>query len=201
MKIQIRYDNQITTVDVPEEDFTLMIRTDYEQRLATAKDPASVKPRSPQEIMDERFNRPDYNNWHKHWRHIDDEFRPARLDHKAGYLTRDSDDGGDSDSYTLDDIPDTAAEEARRQEERDRDLRAYIRKRLKPEYAEMLISIHMDGLSASEYAAMNGENPNTVRHRLKRAEKKLKEIFEKCPFCPSPVATEGRDKQKAFPGR
>ena len=34
----------------------------------------------------------------------------------------------------------------------------------------------------AKYAARNGESPNTVRHRLKRAEKKLKEIFEKCPF-------------------
>ena len=60
MKIKIRFENQNMTIDVPEEDFTVMIQLDYEKQLAEANDPASVKRRTPQEIMDERFNKPDY---------------------------------------------------------------------------------------------------------------------------------------------
>ena len=71
MKIRVRYEDQVTTIDVPDEDFTVMVQLDYQERLAGADDPSSVTPRSPQEIMDERFNRPDYNNWRKHWRHTD----------------------------------------------------------------------------------------------------------------------------------
>lgn len=59
MKIRVRYDNQLTDIDVPEEDFTLMIQTDYDQRRAVADDPSTIRPRSPQEIIEERFNRPD----------------------------------------------------------------------------------------------------------------------------------------------
>lgn len=45
MKIKIRYENQNMTIDVPEEDFTVMIQLDYEKQLAEANDPASVKRR------------------------------------------------------------------------------------------------------------------------------------------------------------
>ena len=86
MKIRVRYDNQITCIDVPEEDFTLMIQADYDERRAAEVDPSSIRPRTPQEIFEERFNRPDYNNWHRHWRHTDDNAIPRRLDHKVGYI-------------------------------------------------------------------------------------------------------------------
>ena len=54
MKIRVRYEDQVTTIDVPDEDFTVMVQLDYQERLAGADDPSSVTPRSPQEIMDER---------------------------------------------------------------------------------------------------------------------------------------------------
>ena len=65
MNITICYENHKTTLDVPEEDFALMIRLDYEKRLTEAKDPSVVTPRTPQVIMEERFNKPDFNNWRK----------------------------------------------------------------------------------------------------------------------------------------
>lgn len=86
MKIRIRYDDQITTVDVPEEEFTLMIEVDYEQRLEKAKDPSSVQRRSPQDIIDE-LNKADYNNCHKHNRRWDGEAVPASIYGMAGKST------------------------------------------------------------------------------------------------------------------
>ena len=62
MKIRIRYDNSFQTVEVTEAECEKMIRTDYEERLAAAADPSTVQPRTMQEIMDERFNKPEYNN-------------------------------------------------------------------------------------------------------------------------------------------
>ncbi len=182
MKIRIRYDEHTTTIDVPEEDFAVMVKMDYEDRLAKADDPAYVAPRTPQEIMDERFNRPDYNNWQKHWRHIDDNAIPPRLDHRSGYLTHEPDESREDHHYSMDEFPDLAAEEAREQQERDQELRAYIRKRMKPDYAMMLIAIHMDGLSVTEYAGLIGEERTNVSHRLQRAEKKFQEIFQKRPI-------------------
>ncbi len=53
---------------------------------------------------------------------------------------------------------------------------------MKADYAEMLIAIHLDGCSVNDYAARIGNSANNVSHRLKRAEKKLKEILEKRPI-------------------
>ena len=70
----------------------------------------------------------------------------------------------------------------REQKWEDEEVRAKIRAALKLDYAEMIIAIHLDGMSCIEYAASIGQKPNTVNHRLQRAEKKLREIFEKRPF-------------------
>lgn len=61
MKIRIVYERQVTTLDVPDEECAITIRTDYEMRLAVAEDKESVAPRSMQEIMDEQINRPEVN--------------------------------------------------------------------------------------------------------------------------------------------
>ena len=62
MKIRIRYDDRYQTVEVSEAECESMIRNDYEERRAAAADPSTVQPRTMQEIMDDRFNRPERNN-------------------------------------------------------------------------------------------------------------------------------------------
>lgn len=69
MTIQIRYDSSFQTIEVSEAECEPMIRADYEERLLMAADPSTVQPRTMQEIMDERFNKPEYNNYHKYRRH------------------------------------------------------------------------------------------------------------------------------------
>jgi hypothetical protein len=59
MKIRIQHENKSIYLEVPDEDFTLMIEADYEDRLSSAEDKGTVTRRSPQEIMDERFNKCD----------------------------------------------------------------------------------------------------------------------------------------------
>lgn len=80
MKIRIQHENKSIYLEVPDEDFTLMIETDYEDRLSSAEDKETVTRRSPQEIMDERFNKPEYNNWHKFDRHRGMPKKPFRKD-------------------------------------------------------------------------------------------------------------------------
>jgi len=81
----------------------------------------------------------------------------------------------------MDEFPDLAAMDAQARKEREEELRAWIREKLKPDYAEMLIAIDMDGMSVTDYAKQIGETRTAVSHRLQRAEKKLKEIFKKRP--------------------
>lgn len=182
MNIRIRYETQFTTIDVPEEEFSLMIRLDYEKQLAEAKDPATVRRRTPQEIFDERFNRPDYNNWHTFHRHWDADAVPQAAAGAGRRIAAEPDDDGQRHHFTMDEFPDLASLERQEAAERDEEVRAWIRKKLKPDYAEMLITIHMEGMSVTEYAAITGEKRNTVSHRLQRAEKKFQEIFGKRPI-------------------
>ena len=182
MKIKIRYDNQTTTIDVPEEEFTLMIQLDYEDRCAKAEDPAAILRRTPQEIMDERFNKPDYNNWHRHNRHWDADATPPSVFGGRKHLSSEPEGNGEQHHFTMDEFPDLAAPEKQKAAEQDAEMRAWIRKELKPDYAEMLIAIHMEGMTVTDYAARNGEKRTTVSHRLQRAEKKFEEIFKKRPF-------------------
>ena len=179
MKIRIRYDSHSATIDVPEEDFTVMIRLDYEDRLSRATDPSSIKPRSPQEIMDERFNRPDYNNWHRHWRYTDDRARPRRADGRAGFIPCELENDGGPYHFSMEMFPDTAGAEAQMKETSYRDTCEAIRRAVKPSYAEMVIAIHLNGMKITEYASQIGDKPDNVMHRLRYAEKKLKNLWKK----------------------
>lgn len=58
----------------------------------------------------------------------------------------------------------------------------YLRSILKPDAAEMIIAIVLDGMTVGEYAASIGENANNVSHRYRRAIKKLKKVFSKTSF-------------------
>ncbi len=146
MKIRIQYENQSTTIDVPEEDFTVMIQLDYEKQLAEAGDPASAQRRSPQEIMNERFNKPDYNNWHTHNRHWDADAIPSSIFGGKQHLAAEPEDDGGRHHFDMDEFPDLKAMEKQHNSVRDQELRAWIRKMLKADYAEMLIAIDMDGM-------------------------------------------------------
>ena len=182
MKIRVRYEDQVTTIDIPDEDFTVMVQLDYQDRLAGADDPSSITPRSPQEIMDERFNRPDYNNWRKHWRHTDADPVPTTAGGMCLSSSFDEDSPERAGGFTMDDFPDIAGAAAQANSENYEALCEYLRSVLKPDYAEMIIAIHLDGLSHIEYAALVGDKPNNISHRLQRAEKNLKEILKKRPF-------------------
>ena len=129
-----------------------------------------------QSAFDAQFNRPDYNNRHQ-------------LDRHSGESKAKSEDGVDERdaseplmSEVIDDRVFRKDEIMREQRWEDEEIRARIRAALKSDYAEMIIAIHLDGMSCIEYAASIGQKANTVNHRLQRAEKKLREIFEKRPF-------------------
>lgn len=63
MEITIRDNGNLITLDIPEGDFTEMIKRDQEERATEAGHP--VEPRTAQAIIDE-LNRKDYNGWHQH---------------------------------------------------------------------------------------------------------------------------------------
>lgn len=70
MKIRIRYENTMTTIDVADEELHFMVEQDLKERQEKATNPKKVAERHPQEIIDEVLNRPEYNVWHRETRHV-----------------------------------------------------------------------------------------------------------------------------------
>lgn len=176
MEIQIRYENineskdPITVIiEVPDSDCTLMIETDYEERLANAADGEEVSRRSVQEIMDEEFNKPLYNIWHREHRHRGEILKPYR---------KDDEDVDDTDG--IDTVADYSQETRRNEQWSYDSICSQVREALskRPHWAEAFIAIKMDGMSVNDYAASIGiKDASIVSHWLGRAVKKLAENF------------------------
>ena len=89
MELKIRYDNEYQTVELDAE-----ATEELWISLSLEGDGLSQEERE-EMIRDEwevRFNRPEYNSWHKFGRHIDWFPKCRRMDGKTGYIGRDSDD-------------------------------------------------------------------------------------------------------------
>ena len=195
MKIRVLYEDNIknghpfyTTIEIPDGDYSVMLDTDYEQRLAEAKPEkrSEIKRcKTVQEVFD-LMNKREYNNWRKHNRHWEADAVPKRIDGKRGKVPGKEEhdelrDGSDIPNY-VDAFPDFTDEKAREHQYDYEDWCERIRNAMKPDYAEMIIAIHLDGMKPGEYAESIGEKPNTLNHRLQRAEKKFKELFPKTSF-------------------
>ena len=66
MKVVIRYETERVTFNLSDEEARQMggcVNIDLESI------PEDERQSKLQEACDEQFNRPDYNNWHKYWRH------------------------------------------------------------------------------------------------------------------------------------
>ena len=171
MKIKIRYENEYQTLEVENVELEKWLnisiseeesQVDYEKRI--------------QEEIEVKFNRPDYNNWHRHNRHSGD----AKVLKKDGEIEINTEEAikekaVDESAYTK------CIDETKEQF----DYEYYcdlLHKSLKHATAEMVIAIVLDGLTVSKYAEKIGDDPNNVSHRYRRAINKLKKVFEKTSF-------------------
>lgn len=174
MKLKIRYENGYQTVNLsPEDTEQLWVSLSLEGDSFTQEQREEMI----QDAWEKKFNRPDYNCWHTHDRHTGNSL--AR--HHAN-------DAVDADAEPLvKEVRDKHVYESREPvfsdpKEQYKDCCACIRAHMKPSYAEVVIAIHLEGMSLADYGAITGESANTVSHRLQRAEKKFREIFSKSSF-------------------
>ncbi|MCW6662746.1 hypothetical protein NHG23_02450 [Aerococcaceae bacterium NML190073] len=173
MKLKIRYENEYQTIVLGEKDTEAMWVS-----LSLEGEGLSQEEREQliQDTFEERFNRPDYNSWHKHDRHSG----VARMKGKDGSV----------EVNTEEAIMDRAADKSvftRTLDEVDNRMSyeywcGRIREAFPADTAEMLIAIALDGMTAEEYAAVIGDKPNNVSHRYCRAIRKCKEIFPRTSF-------------------
>ena len=158
MQIRIRYDNSFQTVEVTEAECESMIRNDYEERRAAATDPSTVQPRTMQEIMDERFNRPEHSNYKK--------------EHRRCYSL----DGCDFEGT---DFLDPSADHAADYEKEEMLLALKeAMETLQPQQKELIKRIFSDGETVIGIAEKDGVLRSSVYHRLDKIyavlQKKLK---------------------------
>lgn len=128
-----------------------------------------------QEEFDKRFNKPEYNNWHKWNRH-------------TAQLPEDPE-GSDEEGYfektligkVADDRPFYASETERDQMLEYEDDCALVRRALakRPAWADAYIAVRMQGVPVKEYAARVGRKASAISRLLKSAEKKIREAWEK----------------------
>lgn len=173
MKFKIRYENNVDNkapitveIEVPDDECTVMIEADYQKRLENAEDKSQVTRREVQSIMDEEFNKPLYNLWHKEHRH--------RGNFKKQFR-KDDEDVDESDG--IDTVADNSQEEERNGQYEYEALCQQIHHVLKSEYADVIIAVYIDDMTPEEYALKNGLERDAVYKRLQRAKKKMREIF------------------------
>lgn len=152
MKITMYYEdkNHPTILEVPDEECTVMVETDYQQRLSVAADGDSVQRRTVQEIMDREINAPTYN------RH-----RAAKRSHKSVRERIEA--------------PDAAIPFGMRPEYID--LYRAIEK-LQPQQQELVKKIFWEGIKQVEIARSEGVEEAAVSRRMARIYARLKKILE-----------------------
>lgn len=171
MKLKIRYENEYQEVELDEKAMKGMYVT-----LGIEEDPDASQEENEARIQEEfeaKFNKPEYNNWHKETRHIDPTPKVRRLDGKKGYITPAP---GDTDFDVLENLVITFGDyDSDEDEETCRRVREALPKH--PDWADIVIAIRIDGVPVKEYASQHGMSESSVSHKLSRALKKLREIF------------------------
>ena len=160
MEIYVYYEdkNEKTYFDVPEDECTIMIQTDYERRLREAENGEEVMPRSVQEIIDDEINKPTFNNnqtetrRHTHIEDVDPEDRhfDDGTDILSDYIKRE----GFEELYT-------ALEQ------------------LEPQQRELVNKVFWEEMKQTEIAKEEGISNMAITNRFKKIYAKLKKILKK----------------------
>lgn len=161
MKLKIRYEEKYEVLEVSSEEMWVTLSLEDGENLTQEEKEIMI-----QDAFEEKFNKPEYNSWHKFDRHrgnLKQQFR--------------KDDENADESDGLDTVGDYSQEEERSRQYEYEALCQRIRSLLKPEFAEVLIAMCLDEMTPEEYAASTGEKRDTVYKRLQRAKKKYKEFL------------------------
>lgn len=174
MKLPILYDDRYQTIELDEsstEQLWISLDLDVDGLPDEERDALIRKE------WDKRFNRPEYNNRHRHYRHWGE----------SAACFEDS--GPDNCCPDEPHMSEVADDRIYRRDEIDRDERysyeaicGWIRGTLadKPHWAEAFIAVRIDGMTVNDYTAKIGaSDASVVSHWLTRATKKLKELYPK----------------------
>lgn len=168
MRLSIRYENQFQSIELNEEET-------QEMWVSLSLEGENLeKEKLIQKTFDEKFNKPEYNIWHRETRHL------------TTPKERFNDDGDEYDtSEPL--MKEVADDRIFRKDEIERayqddyeGVRKWIRTALgkKQNWADMFIAVRIDGMLIREYASSIGVSENNITQKLKRATKKLEQEYK-----------------------
>ena len=168
MRLSIRYENQFQSIELNEEET-------QEMWVSLSLEGENLeKEKLIQKTFDEKFNKPEYNIWHRETRHL------------TTPNERFNDDGDEYDtSEPL--MKEVADDRIFRKDEIERAYQddyegvcKWIRTALgkKQNWADMFIAVRIDGMSIREYASSIGADENNITQKLKRATKKLEQEYK-----------------------
>ena len=171
MRLSIRYENQFQSIELNEEETREMWISLSLEGENLEKD---EKEKLIQEKFDEKFNKPEYNIWHRETRHL------------TTSRKRLNDDGDEYDTSeplmkeVTDDRIFRKDEIERTNQAEYEDICQWIRTTLgkKQDWADMFIAVRIDGMSIREYASSIGVDENNITQKLKRATKKLEQEYK-----------------------
>lgn len=172
MKLTVRYDNQRQSIEVDREEMKEWLNIEVTSEMTAAEQEKAINKK-----FNELFNKPDYNSWHKFDRHVDYDARPKRMDGRGGNIILADDESDDVGGCNIEAFPDTHSMEESHRREEEEEYRAELRKRLKPDQADLLIAVYLDKIPKQDYAAKLGITPSALSHRLETAEKNFKKSF------------------------
>ena len=157
MKIALYYEDKLhpTVLEVSEEECTVMVETDYRQRLDTAEDKNAVQRRTAQEVLDAEVNAPTFRrNRTETRRHV--------------HLSAD-----DLDRRRADAMPDvpTALLGA------DYSELHHAIAQLRPQQRELLRRVFWEGVRQSEIARQEGVLESTISERMRRIYQRLRKFL------------------------
>ena len=154
---------EVVVLEILQQEFEQMLENDYRYRLASAIEGEAVERRTVQEIFNE-FNSRELSSWRKHNRRL----IPTKVN-----------DGELREMELTDLIVDNSQAKFFQEQENYEAQCQWIRQHLKPEQAEMVIAIYLDGMRVKDYAKKISNTPKQVTDRLSYAKKLLREVLSK----------------------
>lgn len=172
MKLKVRYDNAYQTLELNAgETEGLWISLSLEGDGLSQED----REKRIQDEWEERYNKPDYNSWHKFDRHRGySKAQPGKDDIEEDMDTSEPmiKEVADDRIFRRDELARIENEEY---EEVCQRIRAVLEKN--PDWAEAFIAVCLDGEEETAYARRIGDTQSNVAHKLSRAKKKLQKNF------------------------
>lgn len=166
MKLKIRYEQKYGILEVNSEEMWVSLLLEGGEDLTQEEKETLI-----QDAFEDKFNKSEYNNWHKFDRHRGNLKKQFRKDDEVAV-----------DGDGMDTVADNSQEEKLNRQYEYEELCQKLRDVLKPEFAEVIIAVCLEDKTPEEYAAEIGEKRDTVYKLLQRAKKKYQEILQKCPI-------------------